>query len=229
VGRARSAGDVIEIGTAIVSYIEPHPGQARAFNEWYERDHFPAAVLAGPGVFAGGRFVATKACKAARPRGGRLFGDPERGSYLALAWVLPGHQGEWDGWVAREMDTITAEGRLFAGREHIHTAVYECGSSGGDIPAIAALDRGFAGVIAIAGANLPALATGTTTASAVELSLARTIVSSADPPRHELALLFCDRDPLATFEALELDPLRVDFASPFLATIPGTDTYVDDL
>ena len=220
---------MIEIGTAIVSYIEPHPGQARAFNEWYERDHFPAAVLAGPGVFAGARFVATKSCKELRPATGTLFGDPSLGSYLALAWVLPGHQREWDVWVVREMETITAEGRLFAGRDHVHTAVYECGWSGGDVPAILALDRGFAGVIAVAGTNLEPLPTGTTSASAVGLSLSRTIVSSADPPPHELALLFCDRDPITTFRALELGRERIGFASPFLATVPGTDTYVEEL
>ena len=38
----------VEIGTAIVSYIEPHAGQEVAFNRWYERDHFPATVRAGP-------------------------------------------------------------------------------------------------------------------------------------------------------------------------------------
>ena len=146
-----------------------------------------------------------------------------------MAWVLPGHQPEWDAWVTNEMETITAEGRLFAGREHVHTAVYECGWSGGDVPAILALDRGFAGVIAIGGTNLPPKPTGTTSASAVGLSLVRTIVSSADPPPHELALLFCDRDPITTFRALELDPERVGYASPFLATVPGTDTYVEEL
>ena len=86
----------VEIGTAIVSYIEPHPGQAVAFNRWYERDHFPATVKAGPGVFAGARFVATRSCKEMRPRSGRLFGDPGRGSYLGVAWVLEGKQAEWN-------------------------------------------------------------------------------------------------------------------------------------
>jgi hypothetical protein len=105
---------VISIGTAIVSYIEPEPGYARAFNEWYERDHFPATVLAGPGVFAGARFVATKECK--QRRTGSMFGDPARGSYLAVAWVLPGKQSEWDAWVAAEMKAIAAERRLFAHR-----------------------------------------------------------------------------------------------------------------
>ena len=50
--------------TAIVSYIEPEPGYAREFNHWYETDHFPSAVLAGPGIVRGERFVAARAGRA---------------------------------------------------------------------------------------------------------------------------------------------------------------------
>ena len=56
--------------------------------------------------------------------------------------------------------------------------------------------------------------------------------------RKFLQLFFVDDDPLATwdsrfakhvaeFEATGLG--RIEFASPFLATIPGTDTYTDQL
>jgi hypothetical protein len=213
---------VIEIGTAIVSYIEPHPGQARAFNEWYERDHFPAAVLAGPGVFAGARFVATAACKAARPAHGSLFGDPARGSYFALAWVLPRMQAEWDEWVVGAMETITAEGRLFPGREHVHTAVYRFVDAHGETPAIVALDAGFPGVIARAGE------VGTDDAPAtVRLRLERTIVSSANPPAHDLVLSFCETDPMREFASM--NTAACAFASPFFAVVPGTNTYADEV
>jgi hypothetical protein len=221
----------VEIGTAIVSYIEPHPGQAVAFNRWYERDHFPATVKAGPGVFAGTRFVATRACKALRPRTGRLFGDPVRGSYLAVAWVLPGKQAEWDEWVGREMKTIAAQGRLFPGRDHVHTAVYRWIWQSGAVDGVVALDRGFAGAIVVADehaashldlpvAVLPA---------AVGLRLERTIVSQAAPPAHELVLGLCAGDPLAAFKTLSPRVAGCGFASPFLAAIPGTDEYADDL
>jgi hypothetical protein len=220
----------ITIGTAIVSYIEPHPGQAIAFNRWYESDHFPATVTGGPGVFAGARFVATHACKAARPAG-RLFGDPARGSYLAVAWVLPGKQAEWDEWVAREMKTIAAQDRLFPGRDHVHTAIYEWTRDSGTVDAISALDRGYAGAIVVADehaaphldlpvADLPAV---------VGLRLERTIVSQAGPPAHELVVGLCAGDPLAAFNALSPRVDGCGFASPFLAAIPGTDEYADDL
>jgi hypothetical protein len=221
----------VEVGTAIVSYIEPHAGQAVEFNRWYERDHFPATVTAGPGVFAGARFVATRACKTLRPGSGRLFGDPARGSYLAVAWVLPGKQAQWDEWVGREMETLAARGRLFAGRDHVHTAVYRRIWQSGPVDAVVALDRGFAGAIVMADEQSAALddvrSAGLPTA--VGLQLERTIVSQADPPPHELVLGFCADDPIEAFRALSGRVVGLGFASPFLATIPGTDDYADDL
>src|SRR3954465_3123379 len=143
----------VTIGTAVVAFIEPHDGQAREFNRWYERDHFYAATTAGPGAFAGARWVATRACKAVRPARATWFGDAARGSFLTTVWVLNGAQAEWDGWVAHQMEGLRAQNRMFAGRDHIHTAVYRycCEVRGGDAPSAAvALDHGFAGVIAIA-------------------------------------------------------------------------------
>ena len=221
----------VEIGTAIVSYIEPHPGQAVAFNRWYERDHFPATVKAGPGVFAAARFVATRSCKEMRPSSGRLFGDPARGSYLGVAWVLPGKQAEWDEWVGREMETITAQGRLFPGAI---TCTPPCTAGSGSrvpIDAIVALDRGFAGAIVLADEHAaPRLDLPVEDLPvAVGLRLERTIVSEAAPPPHELVLGLCAGDPLAAFNALWPSAEAFGFASPFLATIPGTDEYADDL
>jgi hypothetical protein len=216
----------VTIGTAIVSYIEPHPGQAVAFNRWYERDHFPATVKAGPGVFAAQRFVATRACKTRR-LAGRLLGDPARGSYLGVAWVLPGKQAEWDAWVAAEMETIAAEGRLFPGRDHIHTAVYRFVEQSGGIDAILALDRGFAGVVVAAGErDVPRL---DLVEAAVVLEVERTVVSEAQPPPHRLVLGFVEDDPLDTFDRSAARLEGCGFASPFLATRPGTDDYADDL
>ena len=115
----------VGIGTAIVAYIEPHEGQAEAFNRWYERDHFYAATTAGPGCIRGARWVATRACKELRPPGGTWFGDPARGSYLTTVWLLDDTQGEWDAWVGRQMEHLRAEGdRMFAGRDHVQTGAY---------------------------------------------------------------------------------------------------------
>src|SRR3977135_4173729 len=115
----------VRMGTAIVALIEPHAGQARAFNRWYERDHFYAATTAGPGAFSGARWVATRACKTGRPARATWFGDPSRGSFLTTVWGLDGAQPEWDGWVGQQMEKLRAEpDRMFAGRDHVHTSVY---------------------------------------------------------------------------------------------------------
>jgi hypothetical protein len=231
----------IAIGTAVVAYIEPHAGAARAFNRWYERDHFYSAAMAGPGMFAGARWVATRECKAARPDA-NLFGDPARGSYLATYWVLPGMQSTWDEWVAREYAATPPE-RLFAGRDHLHTAVYRSvwDARTEDAPAPAtALDHGFAGVIAVASlAPSDWLSDWARRALSNEMNLmlafasSRTIMTTTDAVDHVLLLGFCRRDPLAVWRDRVAgtigDVPGLGFASPFLRTVPGTDTYVDDL
>jgi len=216
----------VEIGTAIVSYIEPEAGYASEFNAWYERDHFLATVRGGPGVFAGARFVATGECKKRRPPSGTMFGDPARGSYLSIAWVLAGKQNEWDAWVAREMASVSK----FAHREHMHTAVYRL-TFWTPYPApLFALDGGATGVIALATTNVesvPALDPADAPI-VVGMDLARTVLSTSEPPPHTLVLDFCARDPLEVFARYDVPP-DAGFASPFVATIPGTDTYTEDL
>jgi hypothetical protein len=236
----------VGIGTAIVSYIEPHVGAEREFNRWYERDHFPAAVMAGPGAYAGARFVATRQCKETR-LDGRLFGDPHIGSYLSVAWLLPNAQTPWDTWIALQMDALRAEGRMFAGRDHLHTAVYEAGwdmRAADAPPASLALDHGYPGVIAVAvegqgeevelevvsltwdlvGSELPLV---------VALRRERLLASTlGEPPPHFLVLAFVDGDVIDVWDLVApaiASRTRVGFAGPFLATVPGTDTYDDVL
>jgi hypothetical protein len=233
----------VGIGTAIVAFIEPHEGQAREFNRWYERDHFYAATTAGPGAFSGARWVANRACKAVRPKNATWFGDPARGSFLTTVWLLDGKQDEWQRWVSTEMEGLRTQNRMFAGRDHIHTAVYRysCEVRAEDAPSAAvALDHGFAGIVAmvvppgtdsvetcareIAGPEVPTI---------VGLTPELVLLSQTDPPDHALVLGFTPDDPLAAWRA-RIEPAlaklpAVGFAGPFLRTIPGTDAYVDDL
>jgi hypothetical protein len=232
----------VGIGTAVIAYIEPHAGQELAFNRWYDRDHIYAAAIAGPGCFAGARWVATRACKERRPRDATWFGDPARGSYLTTLWLLPGTQAEWDAWIAGQMGTLAAEGdRMFAGRDHVHTAAYRFLSESrapGASSAATALDHPFAGVIAIAvtaggGAACADALIGDELAVAAVFAPERLIMAEAEAPVHDLVLAFAAGDPLTAWDARVVPVLAprhdVGFASPFLRTIPGTDTYVDDL
>ncbi len=246
IGVTPSGTEGVGIGTAIVSYIEPHAGNAREFNRWYERDHFPAAVMAGPGAYSGARFVATRACKAAR-LDGALLGDPRTGSYLSVAWLLPDAQADWDAWIGPQMQRLVAEDRMFAGRDHLHTAVYRerwAHRAPDAPPAASTLDHRYPGVIAIAfegegedhevdiaiGArslvdrDLPVV---------IGLSRERLLASVLEVPAHVLLLAFVDGDVLDVWERSVAPALAgrtdIGFASPFLATVPGSDTYTDDL
>jgi hypothetical protein len=223
--------DAVTIGSAVIAYIEPHEGLAREFNAWYERDHFYAAAMAGPGMYAGARWVATRDCKERRPPG-VLFGDPSIGSYLATYWVMPGRQQEWDEWAAREYQATPPE-RLFAGRDHIHTGVYDFAW---DVrhddapPPATALDRGFAGVVVGAWTDASAARAWADDYVDAMIPLAlgftpqRTIMSAAKPPAHTLVLAFTVLDPVLTSL-----PETAGFASAFVATVPGTDRYTDEL
>ncbi len=232
----------VGIGTAIVAYIEPHDGQAHAFNRWYERDHMYATTTAGPGAFAGARWIATRACKAVRPPGATWFGDPARGSFLTTVWLLDGFQADWDAWVAQQMGVLSAEpDRMFPGREHLHTVMYRFAEEVriADGPAAAtALDRPFDGVILLAlgageGAAGARLVVGDETPVAAVFTPERVIMSAVEPPPYDLVLAFTGGDPLDAWRA-RVEPVlaslpSVGFASPFLRTIPGTDSYIDDL
>jgi hypothetical protein len=235
----------VGIGTAIVSYIEPHSGAEREFNRWYERDHFPAAVMAGPGPYAGARFVATRACKVARAPG-ELFGDPRRGSYLSVAWLLPGAQPAWDAWIPGQMETLVAERRMFEGRDHLHTAVYDYqweARAGETAPACVALDAPHSGVIAVAvqdgeGADdLERWASGWVEPElplVVALRRDRLLVSILESPAPHVLLLAFVSGAVIDLWARVVAPAvarrdDVGFAGPFLATVPGTDTYADEL
>jgi hypothetical protein len=238
----------VGIGTAIVSYIEPHVGAAREFNRWYERDHFPAAVLAGPGAYSGARWVATRECKDLRVDGS-LFGDPDDGSYLSIAWLLPDAQDEWNDWVAEQMEILQSEDRMFEARDHLHTAVYsyEWEARIADGPAsFLALDRGFPGLIAIAieigedddDSGIETWSRGLVDPElpvVVALRRERLLVTMLEdePAFHVLVLAFVDGDAIDVWERIIGPALEerddIGFAGPFFATVPGTDLFVDEL
>ena len=65
-----------DLGHALITMVEPHPGHERQYNRWYEDDHFIAGAMAMPWMYAGRRWVATgdlqrlrypAACSVAQP------------------------------------------------------------------------------------------------------------------------------------------------------------------
>ena len=85
----------VKLGSALVSLLDPTPGEEVAFHRWYERDHFYSGVMFGSWFFAGRRFVATRRLKDLRfPPETPVIDDVMKGSYLALYWITGGRHAE---------------------------------------------------------------------------------------------------------------------------------------
>ena len=56
----------VEIGSALITMVEPHEGHEHAYNRWYEDDHFYSGAMAMPWMFAGRRWVAPTDLQALR-------------------------------------------------------------------------------------------------------------------------------------------------------------------
>jgi hypothetical protein len=141
----------VELGSVLVSLLDPEPGREAAFHRWYERDHFQAGVMVGPWFFAGRRFVATRELKDLRtPSSTPLLRDPREGSYLTLYWILAGHHGEAERWSTAQVQRLLAGGRMLPGRRPVHAGFYRHRWSvrrdADGVPAELALDHPYAGV-----------------------------------------------------------------------------------
>ena len=51
----------VKVGSMLLTLVDPERGYERAYNRWYERDHFYAGCLIGPYLFSGARWVAPRA------------------------------------------------------------------------------------------------------------------------------------------------------------------------
>jgi hypothetical protein len=141
----------VKVGSMLFTLVDPHPGFEVAYNRWYERDHFYAGCMIGPWLFAGGRWVATRALKELRFPQAASFARPvDAGSYLSIYWVHAGHHDEHFKWASDQVHWLYSNGRGFAERSHVHTALYDYRGSvyrdADPVPVELALDHGYAGL-----------------------------------------------------------------------------------
>ena len=146
--------DPIRIGTMLYTLVEPHRGHQVEYNRWYERDHFYAGCMVGPYNFAGRRFVATAELKALRdPDPSLITGEPARGSYVSVYWVLDGYHSVWNRWALRQVNALHAAGRMFEQRDHVHTLLYnyswEFRRDPDGVPVELALDHPYRGFVSV--------------------------------------------------------------------------------
>lgn len=224
---------VVRIGSLVFALIEPARGRARAFNHWYERDHFYTTGLAAPGVFSAARFI-----------------DRTAGWHLALYYVLPGHDAARVAFATEQVVLAGQQGRTFEDREHLHTWTYTVDetwrAATGSVPPALALDHRYPalsvamfdddrrGSVAALTARLDA---SSTAATALILRPESRVMPSTwdgdpDPDRRRIALVFGTdasvAEPGTTTTSLFDDLPGHVWSGSFAAAIIGTDTYVDD-
>jgi hypothetical protein len=139
----------IKIGRMLFTMVDPNPGYERAYNRWYERDHYYAGCMIGPGWFAGSRWVATRTLKDLRtPEKSPLAEPVDAGSFLSIYWVLEDQEDPT--WSGRQVQWLYANGRGFPERTHIHTGIYKYVSTAyrddDGVPVELALDHHYAGL-----------------------------------------------------------------------------------
>jgi hypothetical protein len=115
----------VKVGSMLFTLVDPHRGQETAYNRWYERDHFYAGCMIGPWLFAGKRWVATRALKDLRlPVDSPVARPVDAGSYLATYWIHADHHDEHIQWASDQVHWLYQNGRGFPERSHVHTALY---------------------------------------------------------------------------------------------------------
>ena len=228
--------DPVRLGSALFTLVEPHRGHEVAYNRWYERDHFYAGCMVGPWLFAGRRWVATRALKDLRTGSeADVFGDRDLGSYLAIYWIIEGRHDDHTAWALQQVHGLHAAGRMFAERDHVHTLLYRftkaVSSEVDGVPPELALDHPYEGLVA---ALVPRGAPLDEPRGGLRLEF-EPIPLPDDAPVSQVGLDDLDRKALQlTFldHAPEADDVPADgvlWGAPFIPTVPGTDRYTDEL
>lgn len=141
-----------KIGSALITLVEPHVGHERAYNRWYEDDHYYSGAMAMPWMFAGRRWVAPRALQQLRAPDDSLIAQPlSAGKYLATCWITAGRYEDHLRWTVATNKRLLPDGRIYLDRTHVYTSfqdyvgpVYRDGDGPRDIHA---LDHPYKGLV----------------------------------------------------------------------------------
>lgn len=117
----------VQIGGALITMVEPHPGHEHAYNRWYEDDHFYSGAMQGPWTFSGRRWVAPRALRNRRvPVDNSVVQPPDAGCYISIYWITKGHEEDNERWSFEAMDKalMPYPGRGFPHRQHVYTSFH---------------------------------------------------------------------------------------------------------
>lgn len=256
----------VRIGSALITMVEPHPGHDRAYNRWYEDDHFYAGAMAMPWMFSGRRFVATRDLQKLRyPEDSAVARPVDAGKYIAVYWIVEGRHEDHMRWTVATNKRLLSDGRVYLDRTHVFTSfqryrgpLYRGAEGPRDIHA---LEHPYGGLVVevidsknaagreeLVGWVREERGASWLAGSSVAMGLAfqpmplpadkMSYVKDVEGVDNRLTLLwFTDGDPRDSWELFEeAGPKveatglgRVELMAPFVPTIPGTDTYVDQL
>lgn len=242
----------IELGHALITMVEPDRETVVAYNDWYERDHFLSGVLTGPGAFAGRRFAATRALKLLRfPSLSPVARPVEDGSFITLYWIEAGQLEAHCAWGFPEAARLAEVGRMNTDRHHVSTAYYDVVATWADgdaVPVELALHHPYRGLVVVWDQGSPmekvsALLSGDSPVDRVVSlrpidlpeplpAMPGVIIGEPVPSDVVVHCCFLDDDPASAWGAIEArisDVMAPLLVAPFVPTIPGTRTYLDEL
>jgi hypothetical protein len=111
------------IGAALITMVEPHVGHERAYNRWYEDDHYNAGAMAFPWMWAGRRYVAPVPYQEVRYPADSVIAQPiEAGKYISIYWITEGQYENHLRFAVGTNHRLFADGRVFMERDHTFTA-----------------------------------------------------------------------------------------------------------
>lgn len=240
----------VKVGSMLLTLVDPNKGYERAYNRWYERDHFYGGCMIGPYTLAGSRWVAPRRLKDLRwPQQDNSVATPwDAGSYVAIYFVEKGHHKDFFDWGSKQVRELYGGGRGFNERTHVHTILYDfTGASYRDedpVPIDLALDAAYDGIVLawfdespagqpdLAGSNIEIASTWVPTPGQERPpGTPMDLGSGPGDPGRTLRMYFVRGDVAEALPAIREDtegtPLVT--AAPFFRTKVGTDTYVAEL
>jgi hypothetical protein len=111
------------IGAALITMVEPHVGHERAYNRWYEDDHYNAGAMAFPWMWAGRRYVAPVPYQQVRYPADSAIAQPiEAGKYISIYWITEGQYENHLRFAVGTNHRLFADGRVFMERDHTFTS-----------------------------------------------------------------------------------------------------------
>lgn len=234
----------IELGHALITMIEPDPETILEYHRWYEQDHFLAGVLTGPGAFAGQRWVATRDLKALRrPEESPVASPVEDGSFITAYWIEKDKLSDHTDWGFPEAARLAGLGRMDPRRHHVSTSYYDLASTvardeASPSPELA-IHRQYPAVVVVwadPGAVDPAGLVGGPVDQVVSFrNIALPEPLPAMPgavmsdPERPVEVHLCFVDDVSGDWAEWVAPEGALLVAPFIPTVPGTTTYLDQL